>query len=120
LSDLCEQHGEHHQRNPKDQVGGSVLSLILALVERYFAAWAELAAPAEDCAQVLGPEHPDTLIARRETGLSCLHSSMSPGDADPARLAEAVRRLEELASAGGPFGADQEPPEVQRDHRPMI
>ncbi|MEU8660412.1 tetratricopeptide repeat protein [Actinoplanes philippinensis] len=62
-------------------------------------AYAELAALATDCARVLGPEQPDTLIARREAGLSCLHLSMSQ-DADPARLPEAVRRLEEVAEIG--------------------
>jgi hypothetical protein len=61
-------------------------------------AYVELVALADDCARVLGPDHPDTLIARHEAGLSCLHLHMLQVDPDPARLPEAIRRLEEVAA----------------------
>ncbi|GIF40412.1 tetratricopeptide repeat protein [Actinoplanes xinjiangensis] len=61
-------------------------------------AYAELAALADDCTRVLGPEHADTLIAQYEAGMACLGLHTFQRHPDPQRLPEAIGRLEKVAA----------------------
>jgi hypothetical protein len=60
-------------------------------------AYAELAALTDVCTRVFGREHPFTLTVRHEVALSGYHLHLVEVEPEPGRLAEAVRRLEEVA-----------------------
>jgi hypothetical protein len=60
--------------------------------------YAGLAALADDCERVLGPEHPDTLTARYEAARSCQVLHVLRVEPDPARLPRAIGWLEEVAA----------------------